>query len=73
MTNESGGIVEETTYEPYGEVIEGGKTSEFLYTSKELDDQTGLYYFGARYYDPFPGLFTQPDETIQNRGDAYAT
>ncbi|NCC49577.1 MAG: hypothetical protein EOM20_00020 [Spartobacteria bacterium] len=24
-------------------------------------DPTGLYYFGARYYDPQTGLFTQPD------------
>lgn len=59
ITNESGGIVEETTYEPHGEVIEGGESSEFLYTTKELDDQTGLYYFGARYYDPFHGKFTE--------------
>ena len=63
ITNESGDIVEETTYEPYGKVVEGGE-SRFLFTHKELDDQTGLYYFGARYYDPLPFLFTQPDETI---------
>ncbi len=64
VTNESGGTVEETTYEPFGEVIEGGQASEFLYTSKELDDQTGLYYFGARYYNTSIPLFTQPDSTI---------
>lgn len=64
ITNESGDIVEETTYEPHGEVIEGGQTSEFLYTSKELDDQTGLYYFGARYYDPSFMHCIHPDDTI---------
>ncbi len=63
ITNESGDIVEETTYEPHGEVIEGGN-DRFLYTRKELDKQSGLYYFGARYYDPFFMHFTQPDETV---------
>jgi RHS repeat-associated protein len=23
----------------------------YLFTGKELDEETGLYYFGARYYD----------------------
>ena len=25
------------------------------FTSKELDAETGLYYFGARYYDAWSG------------------
>ena len=48
-------------YYPYGEVWwgpkydrdgAGVKKQQFLFTSKELDEETGLYYFGARYYDP---------------------
>ncbi|RAZ92838.1 hypothetical protein DPM33_02930 [Mesorhizobium hawassense] len=31
------------------------------YTGKYLDDDTGLYYFGARYYDPVLGRFISPD------------
>ncbi len=26
--------------------------SPYLYNGKELDEETGLYYYGARYYDP---------------------
>ena len=63
VTNSSGDIVEETTYKPYGEVIDGGE-SKFLYNSKELDMNTGMYYYEARYYDPLFRYFTQPDENI---------
>jgi RHS repeat-associated protein len=33
----------------------------YLFNGKELDVETGLYYFGARYYDPRIGLWTAPD------------
>ncbi|MEK6860705.1 MAG: RHS repeat-associated core domain-containing protein, partial [Nanoarchaeota archaeon] len=58
VTDESGNVVEESTYEPYGEIIDGGD-SRFLYTAKELDKGTGLYYYGARYYDPLFMHFIQ--------------
>ena len=67
VTNESGDIIENTSYLPYGEIIEGGN-SRFLFTGKEKDSSTGLYYYGARYYDPFFKHFTQPDPVI---GDIY--
>lgn len=31
------------------------------FTGKYLDDSTGLYYYGARYYDPALGRFISPD------------
>lgn len=36
----------------------------FLYTGKEKDSDTGLYYYGAQYYDPYLRHFTQPDSLI---------
>ncbi|MFJ6674843.1 RHS repeat-associated core domain-containing protein [Actinosynnema sp. NPDC091369] len=30
-------------------------------TGKEVDSETGLYYFGARYYDPRTQLWQSPD------------
>ena len=34
--------------------------TDYLFTGKELDD-TGLYYFAARYYDPSVGRFVTED------------
>jgi RHS repeat-associated protein len=65
ITNSTGGIVEETFYEPFGAVISGGNQSRFDYTGKETD-LTDLEYFGARYYNPQIGKWTQPDALIQN-------
>jgi len=39
------------------------------FTGKKLDDETGLYYFGARYYDPLLGRFITPDTIVQNPSD----
>ena len=39
VTNQTGGVAEESTYEPYGEIVAGGD-SRFLFTSKELDKQS---------------------------------
>jgi len=67
VTNITGDIVEKTSYLPYGEVSDGG-SSRFLYTGQEKDMGTGLYYYGARYYDPSFKHFIQPDTVI---GDIY--
>ena len=36
-------------------------SKRYRYTSKERDLETGLYYYGARYYDPFTCRFTGVD------------
>lgn len=66
ITDQSGTIVEKTTYKPYGELISGGNKTKFQYTGQEKDHETGLNYYDARYYDPHIRRFTQPDELIQN-------
>lgn len=35
--------------------------NQFTYTSRELDKETGLYFYRARYYDPMNGRFTSED------------
>jgi len=37
----------------------------FLFTAKELDEETGLYYFGARYYDPRTSVWVSADPILQ--------
>ncbi|MFH1364262.1 MAG: RHS repeat-associated core domain-containing protein, partial [Candidatus Aenigmatarchaeota archaeon] len=43
--------------------------NDYKYTGKELDDATGLYYYGARYYKPEVGRFTQADALRGNLED----
>ena len=57
ITTLDGTITQHVQYIPYGEVFieqqnEAEWSSPFRFTGKELDEETGLYYFGARYFDP---------------------
>lgn len=65
VTNTTGDVVENTSYNPYGEVIQDGK-SRYLFTGKELDRETNFEYYGARYYYPYIARFIQPDPLIQD-------
>jgi RHS repeat-associated protein len=49
-------------------VQQGGNTekSPYLFTSKELDEETGLYYFGARYYDPRTSVWQSADPILSS-------
>ncbi len=56
ITNLDGEVVQHIEYVPFGEVFieERNNTwnTPFLFNGKELDEETGLYYYGARYYNP---------------------
>jgi len=61
LTDESGNPVCEISYRPFGKAEKtGGDGENCLYTGKD-DDSTGLYYFGARYYDPQTGRWIERD------------
>jgi RHS repeat-associated protein len=51
-------------YYPYGSTRSGSVTTDKLFTGQRLDD-TGLYYYGARYYDASMGRFISPDPFVQ--------
>ncbi len=57
LTTQTGSYHERIEYLPYGEVWvhnkanANGYTTPYKFTGKEQDPETGLYYFGARYYD----------------------
>jgi len=56
ITDASGEVYQHNEYFPYGETfVEERNNTEYttyLFSGKELDVETGLYYFHARYYDP---------------------
>lgn len=49
-------MVQFACYLPYGEALADEhtvtSTQPYKFSGKELDGETGLYYFGARYYNP---------------------
>jgi len=66
ITDEDGAVVQRMDYEPYGALIENVRSGNaeglrHTYTGQEDDTETGLMYYGARYYDPVVGMFTSPD------------
>ncbi|HSC72098.1 MAG TPA: RHS repeat-associated core domain-containing protein, partial [Candidatus Methylomirabilis sp.] len=67
LTSTSGAEVQRLTYLPYGETASDVHTLGFLklrFTGQEEDPETGLYYYGARYYNPALGRFISPDSMV---------
>ena len=63
ITDASGKKVWSGAVTPFAdqESREGDLDESVLYTGKELDEATGLYYFNARWYDPELGRFITED------------
>ncbi len=76
MSTTGGGLYQHYEYAAYGNSRYTLSPTAFpvsrRYTSQILDEETGLYYFGARYYDPVIGRFIQADMVIPNRYDPQA-
>lgn len=56
-------VVAQYEYSGFGElsVVQGTLVQPFGYTGREYDQESGLYYYRARYMDPVNGLFLQND------------
>ncbi|HWQ54666.1 MAG TPA: RHS repeat-associated core domain-containing protein [Bryobacteraceae bacterium] len=81
VTDANGGVAKRYDYLPFGEELLagiGGRTTGQGYnvsaaafypefTSKERDAETGLDYFGARYFSGAQGRFTSPDEPFADQ------
>ena len=65
ITNADGIVTQHVEYVPFGEVFIEERNSTwntpYLFNAKELDDETGLYYYGARYYDPRTSVWISVD------------
>lgn len=66
ITNGSGGVVEQTFYDPFGAILGGGDVSRYSYEGKEFSSVTDDFDFHFRKYDPSLMIFTQPDSVISN-------
>ena len=63
ITDANGKIVWSANYEPFGAITRSNGELSFSpsFTGKQLDEDTGLYYFNARWYDPQLGRFISED------------
>ena len=57
--------VQHIEYVPFGEVFVEERNNiwntPYLFNAKEFDEETGLYYYGARYYDLRVSLWISTD------------
>jgi RHS repeat-associated protein len=72
IASASGAREQEEMYYPYGgeRWANGTDPSHYKFTGKERDSETGLDYFGARYYGSNMGRFLSPDEFTGGPVDA---
>ncbi len=64
LTDPSGAVANRYAYDPYGNRIASGTTGSVgnpFQFAGGYRDTTGFYKFGARYYDPNLGRWTQRD------------
>ena len=65
ITNLDGEVSQHIEYVPFGEVFieERNNTwnTPYLFNAKEFDEETGMYYYGARYYEPRLSLWMSVD------------
>ncbi len=78
LTDTTGAVVERYTYDVYGQpritnasgtvLTQSAYGNRSLFTGREYDQETGLYCYRARYYDPRLGRFLQRDPVGYSTG-----
>ncbi len=73
ITDDHANITQYDAYLPYGELLVDEHSSSeempYKFNGKEFDEETGLYYYGARYMNPVASLWYGVDpltETYEN-------
>jgi len=63
ITDSAGTIKGDSDYYPWGGELQfvNNDSNHYKFTSKERDSETGLDYFGARYYGNWLGRWMSPD------------
>ena len=72
IVDASGAILDEITYDSFGNVLSEGNPSQgdrFKFTGREYSPELGIYYYRARWYDPGSGRFISQDPIGFSAGD----
>lgn len=69
ITGVTGAVTQHVEYFAFGETFVdehlNSHNTPYKFNGKELDDETGNYYFGARYYDPRMSLWVSVDPLME--------
>jgi RHS repeat-associated protein len=72
ITDIAGSISQAVLYAPFGQVISEYRSDwmmdtipRFLFNAKEMDEESKLIYYGARYYDPARGIYNSRDRLFE--------
>ena len=74
ITDSTGNIKSESDYYPWGGELQfvANDSNHYKFTGKERDSESGLDYFGARYYSNGLGRFITPDWDAKAAAVPYA-
>ena len=69
ITDDKANITQYDAYLPYGELLVDEHSSSedlpYKFNSKQFDEETGLYYYGARYMNPVTSLWYGVDSLAE--------
>ncbi len=72
ITNATGAVVQRYEYDSFGNITyqqDPNFKQPYTYTGREYDEESGLYYYRARYYDAKVGRFITEDPIGLDGGD----
>ena len=71
LTDSNGTIAQSYVYNSFGNIEQqaGNIVNPYTYTGREIDTETGLYFYRARYYDSISGRFINEDPIGFAAGD----
>ena len=69
ITDDKANITQYDAYLPYGELLvdehSSGEDLPYKFNGKQFDDETGLYYYGARYLNPMASIWYGVDPLVE--------
>ncbi len=73
ITDDHANITQYDAYLPYGELLVDEHSSSedlpYKFNGKQFDNETGLYYYGARYMNPVASIWYGVDVFQENKAD----
>ena len=71
ITDQQANVTQYDAYLPYGELLVDEHSSSadlpYKFNGKELDEETGLYYYGARYMSPVTSMWYGVDAMAEGK------